>query len=1177
MSSQNLTSWQLAKKSLFHFWRSNMAVVCGVLVATAVLTGALVVGDSMRTSLKRLTLERLGRIDEILVSDGFFRAELADEIKQTAAFEKHYDSSMPLILFPNGNLEAEADGTLERASGINVFGVTPEFWTLGSLDVDGQRLTGKKVVVNQTLANELNLTTGDDKALTLRIPKPTQLPADSALGKQDDLVEAIVDLELLQIVPNESLGRFSLHPSQSAAPNIYLPIEVIQKSLSRGALDYKEESELANVLILSYKQDVSPNQVDSTQIENEIQPKLADHGFQLKHVAKTYGSEAGQDPETLFDYWSLATDRLVLSREAVGSIEAAFPGAKPVFTYLANDIKKPGTECGVPLSMISAIDFDSRFVLTDSSGSPIAPLKDNELVLVDWAAENLGVQIGDEIEIVFFEPETTHGAQKEKSATFKLAAIASLTDPSEPYKLRGGRLFPNKFSERPTRANDPDLTPEVPGLTDAETIESWDLPFATDRTRPEDEVYWDNHRTTPKAYISLNAGQKLWASRFGTVTSFQIFDAGSDQLGLAKKLEAQLQEDNAKLGFSLVPIKRNGLAASAGSTPFDVLFLSLSMFVIGAALILVSLLFRLGLQSRAAEVGLLEAVGMKSSRILGIWLREMLLVCSVGAVLGMLAGIGYASLMILGLKTWWVGAISEPFIELNLSPVFLLIGFASGVMICVLTIWWSLKRATREPVRRLLAGELEQTEQTAVGTSGKLAAWIPSALIVCALGLSIFASTQNGDTQAGSFMGSGFLVLFAILIGLYRWFCQPAGLNDVNRLGLGKLARMNATRNPLRSTLTIGLVASASFLIVAVSSFRLSPSERGTAGYDYLATSSQPIFGDLNQVDVREELLGVQNKTYPVDAVVHAFRFKPGDDASCNNVYQSSQPRVLGVTDAFVEAFDSEGTGASPEFGWAGSAASTEEERANPWRLLKSQDVAEGIPCVLDKNTAFYSLKIFSIGQTFAATYDSGQSVTFRVVGFLDNTVLQGSLICSEENFVSAFPEVAGYRFFMIRDGKDNSVVPILEESLTDQGFDATSAPERLAQFMQVQNTYLSTFQALGALGLLLGTFGLAAVQIRNIVQRQSELGLMRAIGFRSSRLTSLVLIENSFLLLAGLLAGVFSAACATIPHFVVGSASVPWVELICMFAAIAVVGVVVSWVASWRINRMPLLESLRA
>ena len=62
-----------------HFWKMNAAVACGVAVGTAVLTGALLVGDSMQGSLRGLVQAGLGRIDEALLADHFFREELADE------------------------------------------------------------------------------------------------------------------------------------------------------------------------------------------------------------------------------------------------------------------------------------------------------------------------------------------------------------------------------------------------------------------------------------------------------------------------------------------------------------------------------------------------------------------------------------------------------------------------------------------------------------------------------------------------------------------------------------------------------------------------------------------------------------------------------------------------------------------------------------------------------------------------------------------------------------------------------------------------------------------------------------------------------------------------------------------------------------------------------------------
>ena len=155
--------------------------------------------------------------------------------------------------------------------------------------------------------------------------------------------------------------------------------------------------------------------------------------------------------------------------------------------------------------------------------------------------------------------------------------------------------------------------------------------------------------------------------------------------------------------------------------------------------------------------------------------------------------------------------------------------------------------------------------------------------------------------------------------------------------------------------------------------------------------------------------------------------------------------------------------------------------------------------------------------------------------------------------------------------------VASLEDRYGDQGFDARSAPKLLANFMAVQNTFLSTFQTLGALGLLLGTFGLAAVQIRGVLERKKELGLMRAVGFSRRRLAKMVLLENAWLLLMGMAVGIAAALFTTVPHWLVGTASVPWRDLAVMFAAIVLFGLVASWFGSRLISRLPLLDSLRA
>src|SRR5437762_5085642 len=69
----------LLRNLLFH-WRGNLAVLLGVVVGTAVLTGALLVGDSLRGSLRALALDQLGWVDASLVTGRFFREELAKEL-----------------------------------------------------------------------------------------------------------------------------------------------------------------------------------------------------------------------------------------------------------------------------------------------------------------------------------------------------------------------------------------------------------------------------------------------------------------------------------------------------------------------------------------------------------------------------------------------------------------------------------------------------------------------------------------------------------------------------------------------------------------------------------------------------------------------------------------------------------------------------------------------------------------------------------------------------------------------------------------------------------------------------------------------------------------------------------------------------------------------------------------
>jgi ABC-type antimicrobial peptide transport system permease subunit len=172
---------------------------------------------------------------------------------------------------------------------------------------------------------------------------------------------------------------------------------------------------------------------------------------------------------------------------------------------------------------------------------------------------------------------------------------------------------------------------------------------------------------------------------------------------------------------------------------------------------------------------------------------------------------------------------------------------------------------------------------------------------------------------------------------------------------------------------------------------------------------------------------------------------------------------------------------------------------------------------------------------------------------------------------------VSGYRFFLADlDGKDESGAIAMEEKFSDEGLDLSRTEALLTELLAVQNTYLSTFQSLGGLGLLLGTLGLAAVQVRNVVQRRRELALLRATGFRNQQLSALILHEHGLLLFGGLLVGTVAALVVVLPHILFGGASIPVWSLLTTLAMVVVVGIISGWFAQRSLQGASLISALR-
>jgi len=1177
--SKNLYAW----RSVWFHRRLATSIALGVATAATVIVGALLVGDSMRGSLLALTVDRLGRIDQVIIPGTFFDVEhLPSQIDSR--------DLVPIILFSPGVIETSGTGgePVRRSSSIQIFGVDPSF---KKLDRDGSMpetsIGQDEVVLNRAAANELGVSVGD--TVTVRLPSEQAVPADSPLGKRDSQTEGIPRLKVIAIAESRGLARFALHPNQVEPLSAFLARETIASTLDRSGQ--------ANALLVSSASGTATEDIDSTNAWTEKLPlTLADFGIKLSRVTRTFEA-ANESPVTVLDYYHVTSDQLLLPTAAVERLLEDFKGdlaPQPAMTYLANAIERidrsGNVTALVPYSIVTAIDPSESLPLDYKSGEEAKSQSPDEsvpMVISDWTANVLSASVGDRLRISYYEPEVEGGREVERTFDARLTAIVPVTKPSTPYR----RNRPNQFDTPPTVYNDPNLTPSVPGVTDQESISDWDLPFKLDRKiSPADDQYWADHRLTPKAFIPLAAGQRLFGSRFGDTTSLR-FAADAVDRSLASDANAKLAEGvdaidrleakvrdslfsvRSRLGWAPIEIRDTQLAASRGTTPFDALFLSLSLFVILAAVMLISLLYRLGMLQRGREYGLLLATGWEGKSVSGMAIREGLWSSIPGIILGLFGGVAYAWLVLAGLKSWWVGAVTVPFLEFHATPKSFLIGGLATGAVALLTIWTTAARLRKATAQSLLAGRVEDNTSSSRNSRWRrITGIVAIGLTIAAIGGLIVGALGSGMVQAGAFVGAGMMLLCATLFAIHRQMTAPVtrNVNNGRPYSISKLSIGNLRRNPLRSTLAIGLIAVATFLIVSIGAFQLSPTETGIGGFSLMARTATPLYRDLNDPQIQSELLG-KGRENIVGTEIISMRLKAGQDASCNNLYQAEQPQVLSIPPLLAK------NKSRVSFDWA-SHLELKQEGDSAWTLLEEPAVGSEdnpIPMVLDQNTAMWSLKL-GLGQDTSFEWTAGKPIYFRVVGMLSNSTLQGSLLVGESNFEKAFPDVSGYQFFLIDTDEPAKTVEVLENRLSDIGMDVVESEQVLARLMAVQNTYLKTFQSLGALGLLLGTFGLAIAQLRSVLERQGELAVMRAIGFAKSRLAYSVMVETAAFLVAGIGTGLACAAIAIAPQAIAGRVMPPFAAPLIAVLTIALVGLVAGLLAVSRVVRLPLIESLR-
>jgi putative ABC transport system permease protein len=1093
---------------------------------------------------------------------------------------------------------------------------------------------GETAFINQTLARQLAAREGDD--IILRVRKPSALGLDAAISPRNENSVAI-RLKVGVILTADMLGDFALTAQPAPPANLFLPLEFLANRVGAhdranllvagpvlaspklgqwGSLRFKVAWWLwlhAPRLRVSqtgpmgayYRPDPSSLAARAAgsltpKPERPIPEKLAlpwlntklarawlpeDAGLSVLAIEQPQSATGG---EYIRAFVEVTSSRLFLEPSVVAAAlkprttlltnREAFQSDGPndvafgqfvtngvrVLAYLANLVR--AGDRATPYSMVTA-----------AGGAFVPPdMHDDEILVNQWLADDLRIKPGDSVELSYYVVDSG----------------SRLVESTNSFRVRQVVPLKGIYADRT-------LMPEFPGLVKAESTHDWDAGFPlVYPLREKDEAYWKAYRGTPKAFVTLAAGQAMWANRFGTLTAIR-YDVPTNTFAstcshvVYRNLLANLRP--ADVGLRFEPVREDALKAATQGQDFGQLFLGFSIFLVVAALLLIVLLFQFGLEQRATEVGTLLALGFTPKQVRRLFLREGAMLALVGSFLGVLGGLGYAKAMLWGLTTVWRSAVGPSALQFHATPATLVIGACAGTVVALLTIWLTLRKQARQPARELLAEAVSSSWSVARGP----AAWIAVGSGLAAAAIVSWALFQGESANPGVFFGAGALLLVAGLAGAAAWFGRLAREAGAARLTLGGLGMRGCARRRKRSLATVALLACGSFLIVAIGVFRLDANRdstkrnSGTGGFALIGESTMPVVQDLNTRPGREffglgtdELAGVN---------VAPLRVRAGDEASCLNLNRAQKPRLLGVKPESLAGrftFANVAKGLDRRNGWE-----LLRRRSNPRReaLIKKSEVRspksevdqslltsaatgmEEIPAIGDANSIQWALGK-KVGDTIDYVDEQGRAFKLRLVGAVANSILQGSLLIDEAEFVKRFPDESGYRMFLM-DAPSNSVSQVsatLSRALQDVGLELTPAAERLNAFNAVQNTYLGTFQVLGGLGLLLGSAGLGVVVLRNVLERRGELGLLLAVGFRRRALQRLVLSEHGALLGMGLGLGIAAAAVAVLPAIVTPGTQLPYGSLALTLAAVLLNGLLWTGLATGYALRGNLLAALR-
>jgi putative ABC transport system permease protein len=1077
--------------------RSAVVLLLALMIPSASLAVPLTMGASFEESLRQDIYDSLGAVDEMVRSQGVMRPAIFDALANDTRLAAITDGLAPALAIAGVLTGPSGD---RRDTQLDIIGIDGRSWAFGSLSDQSGRALGNDIApgeayLREDCARRIGAGEGDtvhalfkDPSFSLESIYSPGTPAHPA------------ELRVRSVFEKESLGALKLVPRGPDRRTAFVNLSWLMDRTGQKGI---------NAILVSNNGDSRSGAAGTSEVAARLE-KL------LKGVVG-FG-EGGFILTATKDYVKLENQKIFFSGGYAGRVratDARVSAVSSVTSYFVNELIGNGSH--IAYSTVTAFDpaDDSAFgsFINNSTGLPVTgDIADDEIIVTGYTAGRLGVTVGDNVTLNYTVYDASF-RQQLRYETFRVRYVVDLTG----------------------KADDPELMPPFPGIKGKASCGDWSPPIPINYSVmvQEDLNYWVKNGGTPKAYISLSEGRKLWGNDLGNTTTVKALPApGVSASELARAVGDGLNATlgSGEMGVTVEKVKRDAIDSVSGLEIVTEALLAFGTAVTGSGMVLIYVVVISNIEGRRREIGILRSLGFKRRNITSIITMEGAFLSLAGSLAGVGAGALFAALGVWASNNLWTGILPVSS-KLHLPGTDVLAaGFLAGFVVSVAAFAAGSRSASRGAVSSGIRGFPDAPAPARAPAFGTLLLASYVAFLIALAGAGYYLSAASGDLLLLYYFAFGDLLLLATGLLIYMNL-ERIGAALSGRARLGRIPLANFSRNRKRTGAYIVVYALVVFPLLTLSAYL--PMQAGSVsaqanlrggGYDILGTSEVPMFFDLGNASERSS----HNVTgFPDVSVVQFLSFgNPG--GTCSNLDTKAPPKILAANGSFVS--DSKIPVSDSVDGSRGAPA---------WRLLDRDEGKGVVPAIGDYTTVVW---IFGkgLGGTIPITDEHGNAVRLRIVAILHDSVFQGSVFISEGSMKRLYPTLSQYNMFLFRlhrgwtgegagtngasgagagapeNGSAANVAAALESSLSGYGFSARPVSDLVRDLIRVDLAYVSMLQAMLAAGLLIGTLGFAAKVARETIERRFELGVLRAVGFRRGQIARLLVQENVFIFLLG-------------------------------------------------------------